>query len=200
MKRRSLPAPRWVEAHRVAAALLALVAAAQAAATEIPLVREGGVYSIPVRINGVITLDFIIDSGAAEVMLPLVRAKTIGRGDFLPGRTYSLADDSTVKSNRFVIRELTFGDRLVTNVPAMIGSVAGPLLLGQSLLERLPAWSLDNRRHVLIVGEGEARPAETQSVPDEEETAESLLAAGCKTRCGRLRSCDTSDPMSGRLL
>jgi hypothetical protein len=63
--------------------------AVQAMAIEIPLQKQGGVYSLPVRINGVITLDFILDSGASEVTIPadvaltLLRAGTISGGDFL---------------------------------------------------------------------------------------------------------------------
>lgn len=71
------------------------------------------------RINGVITVDFIIDSGAAEAQIPAdamlsfltrLRARTIRRGDCVPGRTDSLAEGSTLTNNRFVLRELQLGD------------------------------------------------------------------------------------------
>lgn len=39
-------------------------------AAEIPLKKQGGVYRVPVKINGVITLDFVLDSGASEVNIP----------------------------------------------------------------------------------------------------------------------------------
>ena len=50
---------------------------ASANAIEVPLVKEGGVYTVPVRINDVLTLDFVIDSGAAEVMVPADVALTL---------------------------------------------------------------------------------------------------------------------------
>ena len=65
----------------------------QASASEVPLVRSGGVYTVPVQINGGITLDFVVDSGAAGVNIPtdvvmtLIHAKTIALPDFLPGAT-----------------------------------------------------------------------------------------------------------------
>jgi peptidoglycan hydrolase-like protein with peptidoglycan-binding domain len=37
---------------------------------EIPLKRNGGVYVVAVRINRAITLDFILDSGASDVLIP----------------------------------------------------------------------------------------------------------------------------------
>ena len=95
--------------------LVTFCVTAQACAIEISLKKYGGVYSLPVRINGVITLDFILDTGASEVTIPanvaltLLRAGTIKEGDFLPGKKYRLADGSTLKGSRFKIRELEVG-------------------------------------------------------------------------------------------
>jgi hypothetical protein len=138
--------------------VLALFSTVEASAVEIPLEKHGDVYSLPVRINGVIILHFILDSGASEVVIPvdvvmtLVRAGTIRESDFLPGKTYSMADSSELKSPRFIIRELELGGIRIINVPASVAPPAGDLLLGQSLLERLDSWALDNKRHALIVG------------------------------------------------
>jgi hypothetical protein len=66
--------------------------------SEIGLVNEGGVFSVPVRLNGVITLNFIVDSGAADLQIPadvvitLMRTGTISKDDFLPGKVYQMAD------------------------------------------------------------------------------------------------------------
>ena len=129
-----------------------------AGAAEIPLEKHGGVYSVPVRINGAITLPFILDSGAAEVVIPvdvfrtLVRAGTFRDSDFLPGKTFTMADGSKIKGARFIIRELELDGIKVLDVPASVVPTAGDLLLGQSLLQKLESWTLDNKRHVLIVG------------------------------------------------
>jgi uncharacterized protein len=125
--------------------------------TEILLKKQGGVYELPVRINGVITLKFILDTGASEVNIPadvaltLWRTGTIGQGDFLPGQSYELADGSTLKSSRFIIRELDVGGIKISQVPASIMPATGSLLLGQSFLGRLESWAMDNKRHVLII-------------------------------------------------
>ncbi len=50
--------------------LAASFLATHAIAIEIPLHKHGGVYTLPVRINGIITLNFILDSGASEVAIP----------------------------------------------------------------------------------------------------------------------------------
>src|SRR3954469_25482579 len=46
---------------------------------EIALVQTGGVFEIPVRINGAITLSFILDSGAADVQIPFDVFSTLVR-------------------------------------------------------------------------------------------------------------------------
>ena len=132
----------------------------------IPLKKEGGLYTLPVRINGVITLDFILDSGASEVCIPadvvmtLLRAHTIEESDFLPGKSYSLADGSVVRSERFIIRELEMDGIKLLKIPAMISQVRGSLLLGQSFLKRLESWTIDNQLHALIVGNSLRHDAE----------------------------------------
>jgi hypothetical protein len=114
---------------------------------------------VPVQINQAITLDFVVDSGAAEVNIPadvvmtLIRAKTITPSDFLPGAVYVLADGTRLESARFRIRTMRIGDRVVENASASIGEVASQLLLGQSVLERLGRWSLDANRGVMVLGE-----------------------------------------------
>ncbi len=131
---------------------------------EIPLEKLGGVYELPVRINGVLTLRFILDTGASEVNIPadvaltLLRTGTITQSDFLPGKFYELADGSILKSSRFTIRELDIGGIKISHVPASVGRANGSLLLGQSFLGRLESWSLDNKRHVLIIGGGTVQP------------------------------------------
>src|SRR6516162_1166891 len=125
---------------------------------EIALRNNGGVYVVPVRINGAITLDFIVDSGASDVLIPadvamtLARTGTIAPGDFIGDREYRVADGSTLKSERFLLRELKVGDRVLSNVVASIGSVKGEPLLGQSFLARVGAWSIDNDRDLLALG------------------------------------------------
>jgi clan AA aspartic protease (TIGR02281 family) len=126
---------------------------------EIPLKNAGGVYVVGVRINGAITLDFIVDTGASDVLIPadvamtLARAGTISGSDFIGDQSYQLGDGSTLKSERFILRELKIGNRAVQNVVASIGSVRGEPLLGQSFLARFGSWSVDNNRHCLVLGE-----------------------------------------------
>jgi predicted aspartyl protease len=126
---------------------------------DITLKKLGGVYVVAVRINQAITLDFIVDSGASDLLMPadiamtLARAGTIAKGDFIGDQLYQIGDGSTLKSERFILRELRVGSQVVQNVVASIGSMKGEPLLGQSFLAHFGSWSIDNDRHVLALGQ-----------------------------------------------
>ena len=127
------------------------------ASISVPMQMEGGTYVVPVLINGAITLDFVVDSGAADVVIPadvvstLLRTKTIGPSDFVGQQTYVMADGSQAPSDVFIIRSLKVGNRIVQNVRASIASPKATLLLGQSFLRQFNSWSIDNARHALVL-------------------------------------------------
>jgi tetratricopeptide (TPR) repeat protein len=127
------------------------------ASISVPMRMEGGIYVVPVLVNDAITLNFVVDSGAANVNIPadvvltLMRTRTIKESDFLGEQTYVLADGSKVPSQTFIIRSLKVGNKILENVTCSIGPVQGFLLLGQSFLSRLKSWSVDNAQHTLAI-------------------------------------------------
>ena len=124
---------------------------------EIALVREHGTLKVPVVINGILTLNFTVDSGASDVSIPadvvmvMMRTGTLTSADFYGTQTYRLADGSVVPSKVFRIRALMVGDRVIENVTGSMSGVEGSLLLGQSFLGRFASWSIDNERQVLVL-------------------------------------------------
>jgi clan AA aspartic protease (TIGR02281 family) len=165
---------RYLFAAAMAAALA--VGSAQAASTpppapaaSIPMKKDGGVYVVPVSVNGVVTVDCIVDSGASDVNIPadafrrLVRAGAVQQSDMVGVEEYTLADGSTERGRTFRIRSLKVGNIVVTNVLASIGGDDSSALLGQSFLERFRSWSLDNMRHALVLN-GPPTGAPTQVV------------------------------------
>lgn len=124
---------------------------------EVPMVRSGGTYGVPVQINGAITLGFVLDSGASDVSIPsdvfrtLVRTGTITKDDITGSETYTLADGSRKKATTFRIRSLKVGPKVLEDVKGSVAEDDGPLLLGMSFLGRFKSWSVDNERHVLVL-------------------------------------------------
>jgi clan AA aspartic protease (TIGR02281 family) len=123
----------------------------------VSLKQDGGIFVVPVEINGAITLEFGVDSGAADVSVPadvfstLVRTHTIKDSDIIGEQTYELADGSRSRSIRFTIRSLKVGDKVVENVKGSVAPSQGTLLLGQSFLERFKSWSINNTNHELLL-------------------------------------------------
>ena len=125
--------------------------------TTISMQRQGGTFAVPVLINNAITLNFVVDSGAADVSIPfdvvmtLMEKGTINNTDFMGKKTYQLADGSTMPSETFRIRSLKVGDRILENVTAGVAPPKAGLLLGQSFLSRFNSWSLNNATHELVL-------------------------------------------------
>jgi clan AA aspartic protease (TIGR02281 family) len=124
---------------------------------EIHLRRRGVNFTAPALLNGVTECEFYIDSGAADVLVPmhvfdaLLRAGTISRDDVTGMENYRMANGSSMKSVTFRIKTLKIGSITLENVRGSVGSQSGPALLGMSFLNRFKSWRLDNERHVLTL-------------------------------------------------
>lgn len=146
---------------RISAATLLIIFlllfALPAVAEEIKLKSLGGVFMVPVKVNNSFTMDFLIDTGAADVSLSekltgrLLGAGTMADRDIKGTETYTLADGSSVKCRTLTLRSVQIGGREVSDVKASSCPGDPPLLLGQSFLKKLGAWSMDYGREVLVV-------------------------------------------------
>ena len=150
-------------------AVLAAASTTAVPAETIALKREQGTFVVPVVLNGSLTLNFTIDSGAADVSIPsdvvstLMRTGTIENGDFIGSQQYQLADGSVQRARRIRIRSLRVGSVELQNVVASEAPQAGMPLLGQSFLARLPSWSIDNQRHVLVINQSTGNASATNA-------------------------------------
>jgi clan AA aspartic protease (TIGR02281 family) len=146
----------------------------------IRMTEAGGVYSVPVQVNGALAIDFVLDTGASMVMIPadvaltLKRTGTVTAGDELGKTEYELADGSIVEHRRILLRSLQIGSRKLRDVEGIVGGVKSTLLLGQSALRQLEPWRLDTRSGQLIIMAAEAasgagavmaEPADPESLP-----------------------------------
>jgi hypothetical protein len=124
---------------------------------EIKIERRGDTYRVPVRINDTITLPFLLDTGASDLVIPadlaltLMRAGALTSGDFIGKSRYRLASGAEEVSDLVVIREVQVGAHPVSNVTASISPPQGEPLLGQSFLSKFGAVTLDYKRLVLIL-------------------------------------------------
>jgi predicted aspartyl protease len=124
---------------------------------ELQLSNGGKTLSVPVIINNTLNVSFVLDTGAtavqipAEMILELMRTGALSENDFIGTVTYFLADGSARLARQFLIREIQVGKHIVRNVTGIEGEPGADGLLGQSFLSKLPSWTLDNKRHVLVM-------------------------------------------------
>lgn len=153
------------------AGLLALVLTASPAAAAligdpesqaqgvIPIEAHDGAYAVPVLINGVLTADFIIDSGAADVSIPaevaaaLIKSGTLSVRDLIGSKIYMLADGSRLPSETYRLSSLKIGNLIMKDVTVRVAPEKSHFLLGQSFLSRLKSWSMDNAKRALIINQ-----------------------------------------------
>lgn len=117
-----------------------------------------GTYDIPVELNGVLKISFIFDSGASDVTispdiaLTLIKTGTITDNDFIGKQQYRFANGATATSEVFILHEIKIGDYKIKNVRASISnSINAPMLLGQSMLQRIGKFTIDNTNHTLTI-------------------------------------------------
>ena len=111
---------------------------------------NGSVFEVNVEFNSVLKLDMILDTGAAEVyltkdiVLTLIKAKTINENDILEGGYFMDASGNVNKSVRFNMREIKIGNKIIENVSCGVNEkVDGVNLLGLSFLKKLKSIRLN---------------------------------------------------------
>ena len=129
--------------------------------SEIPFVKENGVYKVQCKING-LPLHFVFDTGAADVTLSLVEANFmmkngyLSANDVIGSQRYMDANGDVTVGTVINIKEVSFGNCELTNVRAsVVKNQRAPLLLGQSVLGRLGKIEIDNSCRVLRIAHQE---------------------------------------------
>jgi hypothetical protein len=84
-----------------------------------------------------------------------------------------LADGSKTSSDRYVLHKMAVGNHVITDVVANVSSAKSDPLLGQSFLQKLPAWTLDNSQHALVLKDegGRQHAAARPPAPQSQEAA-----------------------------
>jgi clan AA aspartic protease (TIGR02281 family) len=157
--------------HLIVGIVLVMLAAHPAAAESVQLEESHGVYMVPVRINDAITIPFVLDTGAGDVLVPedvfktLIRTRTVTESDFLAPETYVMADGSKQLQRRFILHAVRVGDQVVKDVIASVAPDKADPLLGQNFLKKLPTWTMDNTRHTLVFGNAAPHASTTVGGP-----------------------------------
>jgi clan AA aspartic protease (TIGR02281 family) len=132
----------------------------------IKLRNDGGSLWVDVSINGKKSEEFVVDSGASSISIPVRMATALGiePKDSDPDVTVSLADGSTVDGKLIKIENVRVGKFVVESVECVVlgpEAIAAPPLLGLSFLGQFK-FEVDTSKSELKlvkVDSGEQRPA-----------------------------------------
>ncbi len=124
---------------------------------EVPYTRESGVTAVKCDING-LPLKFIFDTGASDVTLSNVEAMFMLKNnylkpsDFAGKQYYSTATGDINEGSVVMLRNINFGGLTLDNVRAsVVHNQKAPLLLGQSVLQRLGRIEIDNAKQAIRI-------------------------------------------------
>lgn len=132
----------------------------------IKLRNDGVSLWVDVSINGKKSEEFVVDSGASSISIPVRMATALGiePKDSDPDVTVSLADGSTVDGKLIKIENVRVGKFIVEQVECVVlgpEAIAAPPLLGLSFLGQFK-FEIDtskNELKLVKVDSGEQRPA-----------------------------------------
>ena len=124
---------------------------------EIPFTTCNGVTKVDCTINK-LPLNFVFDTGASQVTISQVEANFMFKNGYLSPRdivgkeTYQVATGAIAVGTTIVLREIEFGGITLNDVRAsVVETQNAPLLLGQSVFQRLGKIEIDNINRVLKI-------------------------------------------------
>jgi clan AA aspartic protease (TIGR02281 family) len=124
---------------------------------EIPFTKSGGVTKVDCTINN-LPLIFIFDTGASDVTISQVEANFMYKNGYLDSRdvvgkkTYQVATGAIAVGTTIILKEIKFGGLILRDVRAsVVESQNAPLLLGQTILQRLGKIEIDNTQRILKI-------------------------------------------------
>jgi clan AA aspartic protease (TIGR02281 family) len=122
----------------------------------IKMQKENGVYSIPCMVNG-LRMKFIFDTGASTVTISLFEATFMLKNGYLHesdlrGSSFAqLANGQIVENTIINLKEVEIGGIKLQNIEAaIVNNLEAPLLLGQTLIEKLGKIQIENDELIIL--------------------------------------------------
>lgn len=125
---------------------------------EVPFTEEGGVKTIPVKLNGV-GMNMIFDTGCSGMSISsfelglMMKNSAISQYDLLGTQAAQIADGSVVMNQLVNIAEVEIGGAdgvLCYDVEAsVVDNLAAPVLLGNGVLDEVASIEVDNDAKVI---------------------------------------------------
>lgn len=123
---------------------------------EVPYKENMGVKCLSVTMNGAITVNMVLDTGASKSLISLSEARylyskgVLTEKDFLYGSFAQVADGRIVPNHVFNLKSVIIGGVLeVRDVEVLVSdNTNAPLLLGNNILDSVSKVEIDNEQQV----------------------------------------------------
>lgn len=122
----------------------------------VKMVRDGGVYFIPIEINDV-GMSIIFDTGASSISISetealfLWKQGKIAKEDILGSYQFQDATGRISEGTRINLQKVKIGSRIIRDVEAsVVHNLEAPLLLGQSALSKFGKLTIDYNRNEIV--------------------------------------------------
>lgn len=124
----------------------------------VPFKEESGVKTVEVKINDVIGVNMIVDTGCSGILISLSEAKylidkgTLTKDDIIGTGRSQIADGSIVENDMVLLHKVTIGNKLIAKdvVATVSSNMNVPLLLGNEVFDRVQSVSIDNRNKQIL--------------------------------------------------
>jgi len=114
------------------------------------LTKLNDCYYVTIRLNNTTEVLALIDTGASYCQIPkdiydkLLKDHTASSKDVLGEVAVTFADNSSKTELKVNLYQVQLYTKIVYNVPCIITPVGSPILLGQSFLQKLDYFTIDN--------------------------------------------------------
>lgn len=122
----------------------------------IQMTNNNGIFQIPCAVNG-IPMKFIFDTGASDVSISstealfLIKQGLLTNDDLLEKVEYQIANGDLITGTKINIKEIDIDGIKLRNVRAtIIENQTAPLLLGQSAIEKIGKYTIENGKLILL--------------------------------------------------
>lgn len=119
---------------------------------EIPFIKDGNVLSVKCKINN-LPLYFIFDTGATDISLSdveaafMIKNNYISEKDIIGRQQYLTADGRIIEGTVINLKKIELGELELNNIKAsVVKNQKAPLLLGQSVFNKMGKFEIDNER------------------------------------------------------
>ena len=108
-------------------------------------------FYVVARLNNETNVFALLDTGSTFCQIPkdVYKRLNVSSKNSIDEVTTTLADGSQRKQQRGNLSQIEIEGKVIFNVPVLISEAGTPIIIGQSFLQRLNSYTIDNNKQTL---------------------------------------------------